>query len=476
MGKSFGGLSDNHDLVLVPLARVGSGVASQMVPSAAVGARSASAAQRGQDPPPKSAGALRASAAQPGQEPREEPRERRGEGKRSLPPPPPAAQLRLRPPPPTAPQPPAGAGVAGAAERPPAPVAPAEDPAPRPPPSPPAPQSPPAGGVAPAAAASSAAAQATWQGYRASDCRPYYYRADSLESVWGLPAGVSQVTEVDSEPAPRAPPSPPAPQPPPAGGVAPAAAASSAASQAMWWGYRAAGGRPYYWRENSQDIVWELPAGVSQGIELHSSGLWRTTSAPLPTLEQADTRDATASAAPDPGQQHPLEQSEEPRGAWMPLTPPPQAAGVRPASETAGSAPQPAEGRRSKKLLASPFEVPEIEWFWHFESQQWCMGPPKPGWPDGWYFSWTSQKYMQWHDSPGPALGLPPSTPLSDAFLAAAGGLEENLQTVIRATAAEDTASAAQPESASSSHRGAAAGGRGAAEPDFPSLRGNALF
>ncbi len=111
MGKSFGGLSDNHDLVLVPLARVGSGVASQMVPSAAVGARSASAAQRGQDPPPKSAGALRASAAQPGQEPREEPRERRGEGKRSLPPPPPAAQLRLRPPPPTAPQPPAGAGV-----------------------------------------------------------------------------------------------------------------------------------------------------------------------------------------------------------------------------------------------------------------------------------------------------------------------------------------------------------------------------
>ncbi len=149
----------------------------------------------------------------------------------------------------------------------------------------------------------------------------------------------------------------------------------------------------------------------------------------------------------------------------MPLTPPPQAAGVRPASATAGSAAQPAEGRRPKEPVVSPFDVPAPEWYWHVDPQQWRMGPPKPGWPDGWYYSWTHKKHMQWRDSPGPALAPVPPTPLSDAVLAAAGGLEEKLQTVVRAAAAEGTGSAAQPESASSSHRGAAAAGRGAAEP-----------
>ncbi len=230
-------------------------------------------------------------------------------------------------------------------------------------------------------------------------------------------------------------------------------------------GYRAPDGRPYYFRADTRESVWELPAGVSQVTEVDSSGWWRVSSAPLPTLEREDKRDATASAAPDPGQQHPPKQSEESGRARMPRTPPPQAAGVRPASETPGSAAPPAEGKRSKKLLLSPFDVPTIEWFWHVDTQQWHIGPPKPGWPVGWYFSWTSQKHVQWRDSPGPALGSPPSTPLSDAFLASAGGLEEKLQRVVRATDAADTVSTAPPESSSSSHRGASADGRGASGP-----------
>ena len=149
----------------------------------------------------------------------------------------------------------------------------------------------------------------------------------------------------------------------------------------------------------------------------------------------------------------------------MPRTPPPHAAGVRPASETAGSAAQPAEGRRQKVLLVSPFDVPEPEWMWHLDSQQWHMGPPKPGWPNGWYYSWPRQRHELWHESQRPALAPVPRTPLADAFLAAAGGLEERLQEVVREAAAEGTGSAAQPASASSAHRGAAAAGRGAAEP-----------
>ena len=62
MGASFGHVSDAHDVVLVPLARVGSGVPSQKVSSASAG-------QPGQglqlEPP-----AASAIAAQPGQEPR----------------------------------------------------------------------------------------------------------------------------------------------------------------------------------------------------------------------------------------------------------------------------------------------------------------------------------------------------------------------------------------------------------------------
>ena len=143
MGASFGGVSDNHDVVLVPLARVGSGVPSQMVSSA--------------------------SAGQPGLQ-------------LVPPPPPPAEQLSEQPPtPPRQPpagagkpprQPPAGAGTAGAAKRPSLPAAPGEEPArrrvsltPSLSPSPPTPSSPPsppshdsAEPEAPAAAASSAPA------------------------------------------------------------------------------------------------------------------------------------------------------------------------------------------------------------------------------------------------------------------------------------------------------------------------------
>ena len=140
----------------------------------------------------------------------------------------------------------------------------------------------------------------------------------------------------------------------------------------------------------------------------------------------------------------------------MPPTPPPQAAGVRPASETAGSAAQPAEGRRQKVPLASPFDVQEPEWMWHLDSQQWLMGPPKPGWPNGWYYSWPRKTYVQWHESPGPALAPVPRTPLADAFLAAAGDLEERLQEPRASTAGRGaaearagTGSAAQPAAAS---------------------------
>ena len=140
----------------------------------------------------------------------------------------------------------------------------------------------------------------------------------------------------------------------------------------------------------------------------------------------------------------------------MPPTQPPQAAGVRPASETAGSAAQPAEGRRQEVLLASPFDVPEPEWMWHLDSQQWHMGPPKPGWPNGWYYSWPRRMHVLWHESPGPALAPVPRTPLADAFLAAAGGLEERLQEPRASTAGRGaaearagTGSAAQPASAS---------------------------
>ena len=68
------------------------------------------------------------------------------------------------------------------------------------------------------------------------------------------------------------------------------------------------------------------------------------------------------------------------------------------ASETAGSAAQPAEGRRQKVLLASPFDVLEREPMWHFATQQWYMGPAKPAWPTGWYYSWPYQRHV-WHES-----------------------------------------------------------------------------
>ena len=136
-------------------------------------------------------------------------------------------------------------------------------------------------------------------------------------------------------------------------------------------------------------------------------------------------------------------------GPGMPPTPPPQAAGVRPASETAGSAAQPAEGRRQKVPLASPFDVPEPEWMWHLDSQQWHMGPPKPGWPNGWYYSWPLQRHVLLYESPRPALAPVPRTPLADAFLAVAGGLEERLQEPRAAEAQAGTGSAAQPASAS---------------------------
>ncbi len=79
--KPLGGVSDAHELVLVPLVRAGSGVPSKMVPlaiagrpreghrwTASPGARRASAPQRGKDPPSKAPGSACASAAQPGQE------------------------------------------------------------------------------------------------------------------------------------------------------------------------------------------------------------------------------------------------------------------------------------------------------------------------------------------------------------------------------------------------------------------------
>ena len=79
--KPLGGVSDAHDLVLVPLVRLGSGVPSQMVPlatarrprqshrwKASPEAWRASAAQRGKDPLSKAPRSAYASAAQPGQE------------------------------------------------------------------------------------------------------------------------------------------------------------------------------------------------------------------------------------------------------------------------------------------------------------------------------------------------------------------------------------------------------------------------
>ena len=178
IGKTFGGISDKHDMVLVPLARVGSGVLSQMVSSATAGqpgqrlqskvpavaerhsgSSSARAAQRGQDLPLRSAGAAHASTARPGQEPRKEPREQREVGKLAPPPPPPtrappppspAEQLAQQPlPPPPTPQPPVGAGTAGTTKQPPPPAAPAEEPARTPRSSPPTPQPPPAAGKVP---------------------------------------------------------------------------------------------------------------------------------------------------------------------------------------------------------------------------------------------------------------------------------------------------------------------------------------
>ena len=134
----------------------------------------------------------------------------------------------------------------------------------------------------------------------------------------------------------------------------------------------------------------------------------------------------------------------------MPPTQPPQAAGVRPASETAGSAAQPAEGRRPKVLLASPFDVQEFEWMWHFDSQQWHMGPPKPGWPNGWYYNWPRQRHVLWQGSSGPALTPVPPTPLADAFLAAAGGLEERLQEPRAGTGSGAQAASASPAQAES--------------------------
>ena len=50
-------------------------------------------------------------------------------------------------------------------------------------------------------------------------------------------------------------------------------------------------------------------------------------------------------------------------------------------------------------LLASPFDVPEPEWMWHLDSQQWHMGPPKPGWPNGWYYSWPRKTHVLWPES-----------------------------------------------------------------------------
>ena len=133
----------------------------------------------------------------------------------------------------------------------------------------------------------------------------------------------------------------------------------------------------------------------------------------------------------------------------MPPTQPPQAAGVRPASETAGSAAQPAEGRRPKVPLASPFDVQEFEWMWHLDSQQWVMGPPKPGWPNGWYYNLPRRKHVQWQGSSGPALTPVPPTPLADAFLAAAGGLEERLQEPRAGTGSGEQAASASPAQAS---------------------------
>ena len=136
----------------------------------------------------------------------------------------------------------------------------------------------------------------------------------------------------------------------------------------------------------------------------------------------------------------------EPGGPGMPPTQPPQAAGVRPASETAGSAAQPAEGRRP--WMASPFDVQEFEWMWHLDSQQWIMGPPKPGWPNGWYYNWPRQMHELWQGSSGPALTHVPPTPLADAFLAAAGGLEERLQEPRAGTGSGAQAASASPAQA----------------------------
>ena len=97
---------------------------------------------------------------------------------------------------------------------------------------------------------------------------------------------------------------------------------------------------------------------------------------------------------------------------------------------------------------------------WHLDSQQWHMGPPKPGWPNGWYYNWPRQMHELWQGSSGPALTPVPPTPLADALLAAAGGLEERLQEPRAGTgsgaqaasaspAQAGTGSAAQPASAS---------------------------
>ena len=47
-------------------------------------------------------------------------------------------------------------------------------------------------------------------------------------------------------------------------------------------------------------------------------------------------------------------------------------------------------------LLPSPFDVPDLDWMWHFASKQWFMGPPKLGWPHGWYYSRPHQMHVLW--------------------------------------------------------------------------------
>ena len=71
-----------------------------------------------------------------------------------------------------------------------------------------------------------------------------------------------------------------------------------------------------------------------------------------------------------------------------------------------------------------------------------------PGGPTGWYYNWPRQMHELWQGSSGPALTPVPPTPLADAFLAAAGGLEERLQEPRAGTGSGAQAASASPAQA----------------------------